>query len=277
MEIRIPNTGGKLIMIENSAVGKNYNLLILCTVLIAIFYPASVLISGPDDTDTHFIARFELGPVWQSRNDVQVPNDQGGTRFSLVDLVGHGPYPAFRFYFTWRISARHDLRLLLAPLSYTQTGIFAEPVNFVGETYQSGKTVEGTYKFNSWRLTYRYKFHHGENWNWWIGFTAKIRDAKIKLQQDNFSSEKTDLGFVPLLHIRGEYKINQQWWLLFDVDALAGGPGRAEDGTLQIGYNFNKQWSVSAGYRTVEGGADVEEVYNFAWFHYAVACINYTF
>jgi hypothetical protein len=28
------------------------------------------------------------------------------------------------------------------------------------------------------------------------------------------------------------------------------------------------------GYRTVEGGADNDEVYNFAWLHYAVAGVE---
>jgi hypothetical protein len=220
---------------------------------------------------------LELGPVWQGRNDVQIPNNQNGTRFSLVELVGNGPFPAVRFYFTWRIAVRHDIRLLLAPLSYTESGIFSSPVSFAGETYSPSQAVDATYKFNSWRLTYRYKFYDGEQWHWWIGFTAKIRDAKIKLVQDGLSSEKTDLGFVPLLHIRGEYHLNGQWWFLLDIDALAGGPGRAEDATIQVGYDFSENWSVSAGYRTVEGGADVEEVYNFAWLHYVTASVNYTF
>ena len=43
-----------------------------------------------------FQTEIELGPVWQTRNDVQIPNTQDGTRFSLVDLVGKGPYPAGR-------------------------------------------------------------------------------------------------------------------------------------------------------------------------------------
>jgi hypothetical protein len=58
-----------------------------------------------------------------------------------------------------------------------------------------------------------------------------------------------------------------------DADALAGGPGRAEDVTVKIGYEIDDRWGVRAGYRTVEGGADVEEVYNFAWLHYAVASV----
>ena len=232
---------------------------------------------SPDDIQHHFTAQLEFGPVWQGRNIVQIPNDQNGTRFSLVDMVGRGPYPAVRLYLTWRISPRHDLRLLLAPLSYTETGIFFSPVSFAGQNYSPGQATDATYKFNSWRLTYRYKFHAGEKWNWWIGFTAKIRDAKIRLEQNSISSEKNDLGFVPLLHIRGEYALSDQLWLLLDVDALAGGPGRAEDGTLQIGYTFSDNWSLSFGYRTVEGGADVEEVYNFAWFHYLIISTNFSF
>jgi hypothetical protein len=239
--------------------------------------PTQNLVAGPNDIEKRFTTQLEFGPVWQGLNDVQIPNNENGTRFSLVDLVGTGPLPAIRFYFTWQMTQRHSLRLLLAPLSYTKSGIFSSPVSFAGETYSPGQPVEATYKFNSWRLTYSYKFHHGKSWHWWIGFTAKIRDAKIKLEQNGVSSEKTDLGFVPLLHIRGEYHMSDKWWFLLDIDALAGGPGRAEDGTLQVGYVIDESWSVSGGYRTVEGGAKVEEVYNFAWFHYLVVSINFAF
>jgi hypothetical protein len=233
--------------------------------------------AGLNDSTGKFYIELELGPVWQSRNDVQIPNTENGTRFSLVDLVGQGPYPSPRLYVSWQISTRHDLRLLLAPLSYTENGQFNTPVLFEGETFQAGVPTDATYKFNSWRITYRYRFHNGEQWRWWIGFTAKIRDAKIQLDQSNASAKKTDLGFVPLLHIRGEYHFNSNWWLLLDLDALAGGPGRAEDGTIKLAYDFNDHWSLAGGYRTVEGGADVDEVYNFAWLHYLVLSATYTF
>jgi hypothetical protein len=263
---------------------KSYNpvcvklsLVISVIALFISYLPVNECNAGQNDQEKRFVTQLEIGPVWQSRNDVQIPNNQNGTRFSLVDLAGNGPYPGIRLYFTWKISHRHSLRLLLAPLSYTETGTFSSSVSFAGQTYNSDQPVEATYQFNSWRISYAYKFHHGEQWYWWIGFTAKIRDAIIKLKQNDVSSEKTDLGFVPLLHLRGEYHINNTWWVFLDIDALAGGPGRAEDGTIQVGYNINEQWSISAGYRTVEGGADVEEVYNFAWFHYLVFGVSFTF
>jgi hypothetical protein len=38
----------------------------------------------------------------------------------------------------------------------------------------------------------------------------------------------------------------------------------------EAGYDLGAGWMLSGGYRTVEGGADVESVHNFAWLHYAV-------
>ena len=226
---------------------------------------------------TRFAVELEVGPVWQSSNDVQIPNDADGTRFSLVDLAGYGPWPAGRLYLTWNINERHGLRALAAPLSFTETGILQEPVDFAGASYLPGVPTEATYQFDSWRLTYRYRFHDGDRWTWWVGATAKIRDAKIELQQGDVTSRDTDLGFVPLLHLAADWRLSERWHLLLDLDALAGGPGRAEDFAAKLAYDVNDRWSITAGYRTVEGGADTDDVYAFAWFHYAVVSGIYRF
>ncbi len=220
--------------------------------------------------DSRFSLELELGPAWQSRNTVQIPNTDTGTRFSLQELVGSGPWAAGRVYFTWDLSRRHSLRVLAAPLSYTESGIFDEPVNFAGEPYEAGIPTDATYQFNSWRLGYRYRLKDDERWTLFIGFTAKVRDAKIELSQGDTSSKDTDVGFVPLLSFLADYHFSDRWHLRFDFEGLAGGPGRAFDVALKIGYDFNDRWGMTVGYRTVEGGADIEEVYNFAWFQYAV-------
>ncbi len=183
---------------------------------------------------SRFAVELEAGPVWQTKNDVQIPNDDSGTRFSLVDLAGKGPWMGARLYFTWNINDRHGVRALLAPLSYTETGVFGEPVNFVGESYLAGVPTEATYQFNSWRLTYRYRFHRSDRWQWWVGFTAKVRDAKIELRQGETTSQDSNVGFVPLLHVAGDWRFADKWHLLLDLDALAGGPGRAEDLALKV-------------------------------------------
>lgn len=217
--------------------------------------------------------QLEAGPAWQSYNDVEIPNDDSATRFSVYDLAGAGPWPAGRLYVTLNLTDRHGLRLVLAPFSLTETGIPADAVIFAGQTYAAGQHVEATYTFNSYRLSYRHRFHSGETTTAWIGFTGKIRDAAIRIEQNGTTSEKTDLGFVPLLHLAADWRFAPRWRLSFDLDALAGGPGRAEDAALKVGYDLDDHWTLQTGYRTVEGGADVEAVYTFAWLHYATISV----
>lgn len=216
---------------------------------------------------------LEAGPAWQTSNDVEIPNDGSATRFSLSDLVGSGAWWAGRAYLTVGLSERHGLRLLYAPLSLSGTGSPDERVGFAGETYAPDLPTDATYTFNSYRLSYRWRVHRSERYAAWLGLTAKVRDATISLAQGSTASRKDDLGFVPLLHVAGDWRPGSRWRVSFDADGLAGGPGRAFDASLKMGYDFDDRWSIRAGYRTLEGGADVDDVYAFAWLHYAVASV----
>lgn len=221
------------------------------------------------------VIELEGGPSWQSRNDVEVPNDGTADRFSLADLAGSGTWPAGRLYVTWNVSDRHGLRLLLAPFSLTERGLPGAPLRFAGATYGDNAPVTATYTFNSYRLSYRWRFHAAARTTAWLGFTAKVRDATIRLEQGATRSRKDDLGFVPLLHLAADWRPAERWTLSFDGDGLAGGPGRAVDASLKVAFELEPGWGLSAGYRTVEGGADVEEVYAFAWLHYAVVSASW--
>jgi hypothetical protein len=243
--------------------------LLPCAAL-ALLLPASALTQTP-----RFSVELEGGPVWQTRNDVEVPNDGTASRFALDELAGNGPWPAGRLYLTWNISDRHGLRGLVAPFSLTETGTPAGPIRFAGAGYAAGEPVRATYTFNSYRLTYRYRVLGGDRSAGWIGLTAKIRDATIALEQGPTSSRKDDVGFVPLVHLAGDWYFASDWRLVFDADALAGGPGRAIDAAVTLGYDIDRNWTVAAGYRTLEGGADVDEVYAFAWLHYVVGSVAY--
>lgn len=221
-----------------------------------------------------FVLELEGGPVWQSYNDAESPNDGSATRFSLSGLVGSGPWPAGRAYLTWNVNERHGLRLLAAPFSLTESGTSDTPIVFEGGTYAAGAPIEATYKFNSYRLSYRYRFRATDRTTAWVGFTGKIRDATIRLSQGATETRKDNVGFVPLLHLAADRRLADRWRASVDVDGLAGGPGRAIDGAVKLGYDVTPRVGVQLGYRTLEGGADVEEVYSFAWLHYAVASIS---
>lgn len=229
--------------------------------------------AGAQEPGARFAVELEGGATWQSYNNVQVPNNSSGTRLSLRQLAGSGPWASGRVYLTWQPGRRHGLRLLLAPFSLTETGVSRTPLSFAGANYAAGP-VQATYTFNSYRLTYRYTAHQGSRTTAWIGLTAKLRDAVIALEQGGTSSQKDDLGVVPLLHVAGQWRLTPGWHLGLDADLIAGGPGRAEDVALKLGRDMGRRWTVEAGYRLVEGGADVPSVYTFAWLHSAVVSIR---
>jgi hypothetical protein len=162
---------------------------------------------------------------------------------------------------------------VLAPLSVTETGSLTEPVSFAGGQFDTDQTVDGTYRFNSWRLGYRYRVARGDNLNIWAGLTAKLRDAEVRLEQGAITAKDTDLGFVPLLHLAADWRFAPRAHLEFDFDGLAGGPGRAFDSALKLTYELHDRLRLGAGYRTLEGGADVDSVYNFAWLHYGIVSV----
>lgn len=223
------------------------------------------------------VVELEAGPVWQSVNEAEIPNDGTATRFSLVDLAGSGPWLAGRLQVTWTVAERHALRVLVAPLTLTETGVPDQSLIFAGDNYDAGRETDVTYTFNSYRLSYRYRLFDADRMRVWGGVTAKLRDAVVELEQGATTSRKTDLGFVPLLHLAGEWDFASPWSLNLTADALAGGPGRAIDAALTIGYDLDPTWTLNAGYRTLEGGADVSEVYNFTWLHYMVFSVSRSF
>lgn len=209
---------------------------------------------------------IEFGPAWQARNDAGVPAT-GGTRFSLLNL-GSGPFFASRVYAGYEWNERHGLRALYAPFQVSGDTTFAQNIAFAGQTFSAAVPLNAIYQFNSYRLTYRYAFFRSNSWQMHLGFTAKIRDAKIALSQGALRAESSNVGFVPLLHFAAAYSINEDMRVSLDVDGLAAPQGRALDATMQISHTVFPWLDAFAGYRTVEGGAENTTVYTFAWIHF---------
>ena len=211
---------------------------------------------------------FENGAAFNGYNDIGIPKSTG-TRFSLTESFDVKPSYFFRMRMTYRFGDRHFLSALFAPLSFNASGRTDTSILFNGTEFPLGADVEALYRFNSYRLTYRYVLVDTDSWNVGIGFTAKIRDAVIRLDAGAVESEKANVGFVPLLHFRVEHPFSAKLVGLLEGDALAAKQGRAEDVLLALLYRLSPKVTVKAGYRIVEGGANVEEVYNFALIHYA--------
>jgi len=219
---------------------------------------------------------FESGLAFTGYNDVRIPGDQG-TFFSLKDDLQSKTKIFYRFRAGYTINSRHTISLLYAPLETKSEGIVANDISFDGVVFPSDVQINGTYKFNSYRLTYRYDIVNRARFVFGLGFTAKIRDAGISLSSSGLNAEKTNVGFVPIINFRLLWKMNDKFEFLLDGDALAAPQGRAEDILIAASYKLSDNLGIRAGYRILEGGADNDEVYNFALIHYTSVGITYTF
>lgn len=221
-------------------------------------------------------ADFEAAVASASRNDVRIPG-AGGTNLSLVDDLSAPPTPVFRLRVGYRFAERHLITALYAPLRINATGVLENDAIFAGQTYAAGSSLLGVYRFDSYRLTYRYSFVRNETIEIAGGVTAKIRDAEISLYGPQ-TARKTNTGFVPLLNFHFEWRPGAgAFGVVLDVDALAAPQGRAEDILLAATWAASDAVVLRVGYRMVEGGAANDEVYNFTWLHYAVAGVDLRF
>lgn len=213
---------------------------------------------------------FEAGMVFAARNDARIPGD-GGTKISLVDDLSTDPAPVFRVRLGYRFAERHLVTALYAPLELVSTGTIDRDVDFYGAEYPAGTPLVAVYRFDSYRLTYRYSFVRRPGLELALGATGKIRDAETSLYGADARS-KTNTGFVPLVNVHAAFRPDDfPIGVVLDADALVAPQGRAEDVLLALTWTIRDDIELRAGYRMLEGGADNDEVYSFAWFHYAVA------
>jgi len=239
-------------------------------------FTAFIILCSGSSIKAQALIDLESGVVFTGYNDVRIPGDKG-TFFSLKDDLIPKTEFFYRIRLNYTIKSRHTFSLLYAPLETKSEGSVTNDIFFEGVVFPANTDLTGTYKFNSYRLTYRYDIVLKPKFEFGLGFTGKIRDAQIALSSPGLQSEKTNVGFVPIINFRLLWKVNDKFGLLLEGDALAAPQGRAEDVLIAATYNLSDNFRIRAGYRILEGGADNAEVYNFALFHYASVGISYTF
>lgn len=217
---------------------------------------------------------LETGLVNTGYNDQRIPGNQG-TLVSFKNDLRPGSNLFLRIKLNYYFISAHNLSLLYAPLTIESEGRLNKDVNFAGKIFQANTDLRGLYKFNSYRLTYRYDFIQNPDLEFGLGFTAKIRDARVAISTQNNSAEKTNVGFVPIINFRLLWHIKDNFGLHFEGDGLAAKQGRAFDVLLAASFNLSEKISLKTGYRILEGGANNEEVYNFALFHYISFGVSY--
>jgi hypothetical protein len=217
----------------------------------------------------------ETGGVFTGYNDVRIPG-KGGTLFSLANELKTEASVFFRGRVSYSFGTRNTVSILVAPLFVTADGTIPTAVQFQDKTFGANTLLDADWKFNSYRLTYRYNVATSEEIEFGLGLTAKIRDAKISLSGGGVSSTKTSVGFVPLINFRFLWNAGSSVGLLIEGDALAAPQGRAEDMLAAVVLRLSDSSAIKAGYRILEGGANNDRVYGFSLFHYVVLGIAFS-
>jgi hypothetical protein len=237
---------------------------------IVLFFTMIILFAGrPILAQEKWSLDIETGLVFSGYNNVGIPGDSG-TRFSLSKDLDPKSSLFGRLRIGYQLGARHNISLFVAPLRLEAKGSINKTIHFFGEEFSPGVPLRAGYRFNSYRLTYRFDLIRSDRWTVGLGLTAKIRDAAISLEGGGQKVEKKNVGFVPLIHFRVEWRFGPKLGLLLDGDALAAPQGRAEDVLFGLEYQANKNLILKAGFRFIEGGADNKTVYNFALINFLV-------
>lgn len=239
------------------------------TKLVLFSFFISVLIINPaKPVKAQAVFDLEGGIVSTGYNDVRIPGGPG-TLFSLKDDLSAKEKFFYRIRLNYTFNSRHTFSVLYAPLTTISTGTIPYDVNFADVLFPANTELETTYKFNSYRLTYRYDIVKKPKLDFGLGLTAKIRDAGIALEATGLMGEKTNVGFVPIINFRLHWRFTENLGILLDGDALAAKQGRAEDVLIAATYKLSEHFMIKGGYRILEGGGDGSEVYSFALFNYA--------
>tara|TARA_Y100001954_G_scaffold237854_1_gene303012 strand:+ start:1276 stop:2076 length:801 start_codon:yes stop_codon:yes gene_type:complete len=218
---------------------------------------------------------LEFGKVKLLKNKIQIPATTG-TIFDTTEVSPTEDY-FYRVNLYWPLQGKHSLKVLYAPLEINQSGKFSKDITYEGEVFSKSNTTNVLYKFNSYRLTYRYQWMDGSILKTYIGFTGKIRDAETKLSQSGLSKSYSNVGFVPLIYLRADWSPLNWLTFILEMDALGASQGRAIEGAFKTRLTMSNSLGASLGHRVLEGGADNDKLYTWSLISFTFVSLDWTF
>ena len=108
-----------------------------------------------------FYLDIESGVVLSGYNDVRSPGTTG-TRLSLSEELEADPTFFFRARLGFTFRERHTLMALYAPLLVESEGQVDRIVAFEGVDFPANTPLRSRFRFNSYRLTYRYDLYRSD-------------------------------------------------------------------------------------------------------------------
>ncbi len=234
------------------------------TLLLTFFTKSYSQISTDIETGIVKVNRNDASSSW--KNSSGELNGIDGTLFSYANDFNNPVKPLFRFRanYTFGKSKKHFLSFLAAPVQYKTEGALNKSITFNSTVFETNQQTEGFYKFNGYRLTYRYNFIQRNNLVLGLGLTLNLRDAEFSLKQGSKYERNYNRGLVPLINTYVNYKFTDKFGVLVDGDVFyIDNTGGAIDYLTGFNYALNKNISLKTGYRFFSGvGSEKGNVYN---------------
>lgn len=242
--------------------------------LLLIFIASTLPINAQSEWQLRLMPQAAFG----GRNTVQRPNNEEGTRVFLNDDYSRKHSATFSPRIELEYSYKRHHAMATAMLLGDQfEGIATEDIRYDDVLFLKGTDIEAHYRFNTYRLTYRYRIVERPRFNFELGATVLLRQAYISFEDAARESKFKNIGVAPLVSYYIEWKATEAMSLLSYGDAFAVKAGRAEDIFAGVKYRFTPMLSAMAGYRLLEGGSDSDRVYTMSAFHYVTLGVGFDF
>lgn len=243
-------------------------------VFILLLIPFALHIEAQSRWEIQLMPQVAFG----TRNTVQRPNNEEGTRVFLNDDYNRKHNASFSPRIELKYNYRRHYAILTAAwVSDSFEGLAKEDILYNSVLFTTGTPIEANYRFNTYRLGYRYRIVEQPRFNFELGATLLLRDAYISFEDQSREAKFKNVGIAPLLSYYIEWIATERLSLLSYGDAFAVKAGRAEDIFAGAKYQITPMISATAGYRLLEGGSDSDRVYTMSAFHFLSMGIGFEF
>lgn len=267
----------------------------LHTVLCLLF--TSTLCWGQTPTSTYipqkkykFTAIAELGFLGVFDHRLQF--GQNGTYFDYVGQGGQStlfPNTRFSLELNFGKKRKNTLVLLYQPLNIETQVVLQENTQFDDLLFTKGSNLNTQYSFPFYRLSYLGRIVQAGPFELAIGGSLQIRNVIVKFESSdgNLLKISRNVGFVPILKFRAEYRQSKSLSLELEADGfyapvsyLNGDDNNVVGAILDVSIRQNVRLSDAArtfvSFRYIGGGSegisdDLSEIsdgYTVNWLHF---------
>lgn len=237
--------------------------------------PVTKLESVEFNPDVRFV--FEFGGAWMNKNDIAAPKHSGDVLdFNVVGATAD-PTSSVRSGFEFFFDKHNELFIQFSPYELRAVGTLNVPTNFNGSSYNTTDETFMAYRWNEYRVRWRYKLIDNRDFVFKLGAGLSISDNQVELSTVSQTELVSTLSALPIGHIHAGMNIGDRSELYVEVDGGGAGDEYIIDTTLQYRYKFNKHWDIGGGYRYQSVRIDTSDMYNHYNAENIVMNLGYSF